>query len=203
MNEGSTHTYAYTVTDPASDTFTVDAGYPTCGANGTFVGSPLGDPCGGSFDCNFPDGPATSDVKIKVTDSDGASDTDSENVVVVTIANVDPVVTAAANQSSDEGDSHSFALGSFTDPGSDSPWSVSVDWGDGSPTTDYTAASPGTLGNKNHTYADGPNDYTVTVTVTDASGGTDSDSFQVHVSNIAPTIAISGNANVDEGSSTP
>src|SRR6185312_11074509 len=94
---------------------------------------------GGSFDCTFPDGPASTDVKIKVTDSDGASDTDTENVVVVTIANADPVVTAAANQASDEGGSQSFAIGSFTDAGSDSPWDVSVDWGDSSPTTDYTA----------------------------------------------------------------
>ena len=53
---------------------------------------------------------------------------------VVAIANVAPSVTAAADQSSDEGASHSFNLGSFTDPGDDSPWHVTVDWNDGSPT---------------------------------------------------------------------
>ena len=76
-------------------------------------------------------------------------------------------MTAAADQSSDEGDSHSFALGSFTDPGADSPWDVTVDWGDGSTDTTFQVASAGTLGSKPHTYADGPNDYTVTVTVND------------------------------------
>ena len=37
------------------------------------------------------------------------------------VANVAPSVTAAADQSSNEGESHSFSLGSFSDPGDDTP----------------------------------------------------------------------------------
>src|SRR3989440_198098 len=94
VDEGTTHTYGCTVFDPGQDTFTVDSGYPKCGDHGTLVGTPTKTASGGSFQCNFPDGPNTSQVAIKVTDSDGASNTDSENVQIVTIANVPPSVTA-------------------------------------------------------------------------------------------------------------
>ena len=75
----------FTVTDPGVDTFTVNTpDYPDCGTGGDYVGGSLSTNAGGgSFDCTFPDGPATTDVKIRVIDSDGASDTDTENVVVV------------------------------------------------------------------------------------------------------------------------
>src|SRR5207247_3284490 len=121
-------------------------------------------------------------------------------VQVVAIANVAPSVTAAGNQSSDEGLSHSFNIGSFTDPGSDANWTVSVDWGDSSSPTGFTMSAPGTIPAQSHTYADGPNDYTVSVTVTDKDGASDTKSFSVHVDNVAPTIAISGAASVNERS---
>ena len=128
---------------------------------------------GGSFDCSFPDGPNSSTVAIKVTDNNGGSDTASEAVQIVAVANVAPSVTAAADQSSNEGASHSFNLGSFSDPGDDSPWNVTVDWGDGSfPLTSFTATSTGTIAATSHTYADGPNDYTVTVSVNDGTDTT-------------------------------
>jgi hypothetical protein len=202
VDEGSTHTYAFTVSDPGTDdTFTVDSGYPDCGSGAQYVtGSLATDATGGTFDCFFPDGPASTDVKIKVTDDDGGSDSASQSVQVVQVANVAPDVTVAADQGSNEGSSHSFDLGSFTDPGDDSPWNVSVDWGDGSPTTDFTTSTTGTIPAQSHTYADGPNNYMVTVNVNDGTDTT-SKTFSVHVNNVAPTIAISGNASVDEGSS--
>src|SRR5205085_5121684 len=173
VDEGSPHAYTFTVSDPGQDSFSVNSGYPDCGSGGQLVsGSLATDAAGGSFDCFFPDGPATTHVAIKVTDSDGASDTASEAVQVVQVANVDPTVTPANDQSSDEGDSHSFSLGSFSDPGPDSPWTVSVDWGDGSPTTNYTITGSGpasatSLGSQPHRYADRPHDYTVKATGND------------------------------------
>ena len=100
VDEGTTHTYTFTVTDPGVDTFTVNTpDYPDCGTGGSYVGGSLAiNAGGGSFDCTFPDGPTSTDVKIRVTDSDGASDTDTENVVVVDVANVDPVVTLAGTE---------------------------------------------------------------------------------------------------------
>ena len=83
---------------------------------------------------------------------------------------------------------------------------VSVNWGDGSSAETYSITGSGAatnvaIGPKSHIYADGPNDYTVSVTVTDKNSGSGTKSFSVHVNNVAPTVAISGNASVNEGSS--
>src|SRR6185436_12699324 len=143
-------------------------------------------------------------VHVKVEDSDHASDTDSEAIQVVHVANVSPSVTAAAAQSSNEGENHSFALGSFTDPGPDGPWSVDVDWGDGSTHASFSKSGPGSLGTQDHIYADGPNDYTVTVKVTEAGMGTPPSgqaTFAVHVNNVAPTVTFANDNDtlVNEG----
>src|SRR5205823_1348066 len=125
----------------------------------------------------------------------------------VNVTNVPPTVTAPAAQSSNEGGSHSFDLGTFSDPGSDSPWSVSVDWGDGSPVDNYSITGSGpasnvAIGPKSHTYDDGPNDYTVHVTVSDPNAGSDMKTFAVHVNNVAPTADLSASSPINEGSSS-
>src|SRR5207248_1824636 len=120
----------------------------------------------------------------------------------VTVTNVPPAVTAPASQSSNEGASTSFALGSFSDPGAtDNPWAVDVNWGDGSTHTTFNTTTQGTITAQSHAYADGPNTYTVCVKVTDKDGGAGSATFQVTVNNVAPTISLSGAGSVDEGSS--
>ncbi len=199
-DEGTTKTYTFTVTDPGTDTFAVDAGFPDCDAgatnNGTFApGSLSVTATGGSFQCSFADGPSSANVKIGVRDSDGASDTASQSVQIVAVANVAPTVTAAANQTANEGASTSFNLGSFTDPGADSPWAVDVDWGDGSAHATFDMTLTGSLGTQNHTYADGPGSRTVTVTVTDKNGAGDTETFTVQVANVAPTVTLAA-ANV-------
>src|SRR5205823_1896640 len=63
-----------------------------------------------------------------VTDKDSGS---GSATFVATVANANPVVTSGGNQSTTEGTSKSFSLGSFSDLGlSDGPWSVDVNWGD-------------------------------------------------------------------------
>ena len=92
---------------------------------------------GGSFQCRFPDGPYTTNVAIKIKDDDGgisSPDAEQVDIIAVAIANVAPTVTAPANQSSDEGENKSFNLGSFSDPGPDSPWAVDVNWATARPT---------------------------------------------------------------------
>ncbi|HET7270998.1 MAG TPA: PKD domain-containing protein, partial [Rubrobacter sp.] len=200
-NEGDTRQYDFTVTDAGSaDTFTIEGGYPTCGANGQFVpGSLQTTATGGSFRCLFPDGDSITNVEIQVRDDDGALDADSQRVVIVNVANVAPDLTPAVNQNSDEGQNKLFDLGSFTDPGTDDPWSVTVDWGDGSAATNFDAASPGGLPQRAHTYADNGT-YTVTVTVVEAGGApSDSDTFTVTVANAAPGISLTGPDTANEG----
>jgi hypothetical protein len=207
VDEGSTHTYSFTVTDPGDDTFVASAGFPDCDAaasnNGTLVaGTYQATATGGSFDCSFPDGPSTASVKIKVADSDGASGTDSESVQVVAVANVNPTITAPADQGAYEGASKDVNLGSFTDPGPDSPWHVDVDWGDASTHTTFDASSTGSLGTKAHTYADGPATQTVTVKVTDKNNGSDTKTFKVAVANVAPTVKLSASNDLSANEGT-
>jgi hypothetical protein len=195
-NEGDTKTYTFTITDPGADTFNFPTGYPTCGAHGNLVGTPAtGD---GQFQCTFPDGDNFTDVAVKVADDDGGvsvADTEHVEIITVEVANVAPSVTAAANQSSKEGESKLFSLGSFSDPGTDSPWAVDVDWGDGSAheTFTETATGPATakvITAKSHTYADeGTGTYTVTVKVTDKNNVSDTKTFTVNVSNENPTAS--------------
>ena len=87
----------------------------------------------------------------------------------VTVANVIPVITAPANQTANEGASTLFDLGSFTDPGADSPWQVTIDWGDLTANTVFTEPTPGAITDKNHTYADNGT-YTVTISVAEENG---------------------------------
>src|SRR5205085_8424214 len=104
--------------------------------------------------------------------------------------------------SSDEGENHSFSLGTFSDPGvNDSPWLVNVSWGDGSPDTSFSnGAAQGSLGSRSHTYADNGT-YTVTVQVTDKDGGVGSAQFQVTVANVAPSVTAPSDQSSDEGAS--
>jgi PKD repeat protein len=103
-----------------------------------------------------------------------------------TAPNAPPVYTAPANQSSDEGETKSFALGSFSDANDNGPWEVRVTWGDGSQPETFMDATEGTLPNRTHTYAeDGV--YTVTVRVEDAAGASDVGTFQVTVANLPPS----------------
>jgi hypothetical protein len=114
VNEGTQHSYGFSVADPGADTFSVVA--VSCGANGSQVGTTSTTAAGGSFVCSFPDGPATSVVSVQVKDSDNAvSNTATQTV---TVANLAPVVVL--DQFTVDPTSGTVALrATFTDPGVD------------------------------------------------------------------------------------
>ena len=90
-----------------------------------------------------------------------------------------PVVTPPSDQAGTEGLSGTFDLGSFVDPDS-SPYSVDVDWGDGTAHTTFSQGTDGPLGTQPHTYAEeGP--MTVTVTVTNSANQSDAKTFTINV----------------------
>src|SRR5205823_4738388 len=117
----------------------------------------------------------------RIFDKDGGASTSTTTVVV---NNVPPAVTAPASQSSNEGASTSFSLGSFADPGvNDGPWAVDVNWGDGSAHGTFTTSTQGSLGSLSHSYANNGS-YTVTVSVQDKDSATGTASFAVSVANV-------------------
>jgi hypothetical protein len=120
---------------------------------------------------------------ITVTDTQGIAGIGNIQVDATTLT-----VTAPNNQAAVEGVAQGIALGSFSDPGS-GPWTVVVNWSDGSGTTAFTTTTPGLL-TQPHTFAAAGN-LTVTVTVTNSAHQAASASFKVAVSGgVAPAPTV-------------
>ncbi len=98
--------------------------------------------------------------------------------------NQPPTLIPPEGQTADEGTPQDFNLGTFSDDGP-SPWTVTVDWGDGQ-SESFPVSSTGSLAGS-HTYAD-DGVYTVKVTVTDGAGASGQAQFQITVNNVPPKI---------------
>ena len=130
----------------------------------------------------YADGPDDHQVTVNLVDEDGTH-ADAANDHPVHVNNVAPMLTPPANQTADEGTSKLFDLGSFGDPGTDSPWQVTVNWGDSSSPSQFDEGTTGPIADTAHTYAD-DGTYTVTITVREEGGsgpGSDIETFQVQV----------------------
>ena len=142
---------------------------------------------------NFGDGTATSSqanpshtysaggsytVTLTVTDNQGAQNSVTHSVAP-SQPNVAPVVNAGSDDHALTGLLYSFTW-SFSDGNHNGPWSYRIDWGDGS-TSSGNVSSEGSF-SAGHTYIIVlPRSFTITVTVTDASGASGSDSKVVSV----------------------
>jgi PKD repeat protein len=136
------------------------------------------------------DGPGTY-VFGGTADSTTSGATDSSNgTLEVIFTNLPPTADAGGDETADEGEIISFN-GTANDPESQ-PLEILWDFGDGS-------TASGTL-TPTHAYDD-DGLFTVTLVVTDTSGLSDSDTLQVTVSNVAPTVEAGANQTADEGES--
>jgi Bacterial Ig-like domain/PKD domain len=192
-NEGQTKTYTYSISDPGVDT--VNSVSVSCGSNGT-LGASTNTDTSGSFNCTFPDGPATSTVTVKATDSDGASgNTDSKPVTVTDVAPT--VAFTNAPTSANEGETKTYTY-SISDPGQDTE-SVAVSCGANGNVSN--ASNTPTSGSFDCTFPDGPASSTVTATATDSDAATGNTASQsVAVANVAPTVTFtSAPATANEG----
>jgi Tol biopolymer transport system component len=107
-----------------------------------------------------------------------------------------PSVTPNAAQFVNAGSSVSFGLGSFSDQDGGSPWTATVNWGDGSADTTLTITSAGTIPPQVHTYARA-GIYTMSITVTDSSGLSDMETSTIMALNVLPTISAASGVTVN------
>ncbi len=116
-------------------------------------------------------------VTLTVSDAFGWQKTTSRTVA---ISNVAPSVSLSATSplSILSGDAVSVA-GSFTDPGSDAPWSSVLDWGTGTPTSATLSQSGASITGTRSYLAIGA--HTISLTVTDKDGASGAQSLSVDV----------------------
>ncbi|GEM_PF-938705 len=130
-------------------------------------------------------------VTMTATDGHGGG---AQTTFTYSVENVAPTIAISGAGTSKEGAVYTLTLGTVTDPGSDTITDYVVHWGDGSTDT-YSSA-----GAKTHTYADGPNIRALTVDLQDEDGTflDRANALNVTVDNVAPTIALSGNTQVNK-----
>ncbi|MEM8912453.1 MAG: Ig-like domain-containing protein, partial [Planctomycetota bacterium] len=133
------------------------------------------------------------DITITATDEHGVP---SDFDFALTVENVAPTIDLTGNGTTDEAATFSLLLGDVTDPGPDTITNYRVDWGDGT-IEDF---ADNTTPTKTHVYADGPNEFTITVSLTDEDGVHVAASHTVSVANVPPTVnANQATVTVDEG----
>ena len=187
-NEGLTKTYTYTVNDPGNDpnpTIT-----ESCGAGAVYIDTAASN----SFDCTFPDGPDSPIVSVAANDGDPSDNLGSASITVI-VANVAPTVTLSGDNSANEGQTKTYTY-TVSDPGDDPNPTITESCGAGS--NYINTAAPDSF---QCTFPDGPASPTVSVTANDGdpSENVGSASITVVVSNVVPTVNLSGPTSSDEG----
>lgn len=176
----------------------------TEGAAVSFDGSASSDPSGAALSYAWSFGDSSTGTVVKPTHSYLASGTFSATLTVtdtrgatsqpvstpVTIANVPPAVNAGANLSATPGSPVTLNV-SFSDPGTDAPWTYAIAWGDGSASTTGSTSVQSTPITATHTYAAAGTD-TVRVTVTDKAGGSGTGQVVATVTALPPPTPVAG-----------
>jgi hypothetical protein len=190
LNEGDTFSTTVSFNDPGADTWTATVDW----GDGSGVQS-LGS-VGKTFNISHtytdnPPAPATSYTgNVTVTDDDGGS---GFSTFEVTVLNVAPTVEAGSYVPVAWGNTFTSA-GNFTDPGIyDNPWTVNIDWGDGSSEPAFTMGTQGDITPKTHVYA-APGTYIGNISVTDKDGDTGWDTATITVNRRGTTLVYSGNS---------
>ena len=139
-------------------------------------------------------------ISVSLEDEDGTfSDVATQAVSVSAPADTIDVA-AQGNAVIDEGDTFTRTI-NFTD-GEDNGaagYTVDIDW-DNDGDVDESFATTSNSFDVSKVFADGASVQTVSITVTDEAGESDTEAFDVTVNNVAPVSSISGPVEVNEGS---
>jgi len=130
----------------------------------------------------YPNG-GTFEVTLTVTDDRGVTGSATKTIEVAGPPNQPPVINEidADPQNPGEGGNVNFTA-DVTDPDQPAGTAFEYLWDFGDETATSTAAAP------QHTF-DEAGEYTVTLTVTDAQGATDTETIDISVGNEVPTVA--------------
>lgn len=131
-------------------------------------------------------------IALQVSDGTETAST----TTAVHVVNVAPEVEAIADQTVNDGSAFLLSA-TFSDPGQDTQ-TVVIDWGDGSRETQTLPPEAQGQMTASHTYAD-DGVFAVTLSVTDDSGGTDTQTFKVTVNNVVPVAEAGGDQTAIEG----
>ena len=182
--EGFLYTLGLTNSDPGSDTISSWQIAWGDGSVETVAGSVA------SATHVFADGPFACVISATATDEDGSYA--AGNTVSVTVTNVAPTAAITGLVATGAEGTPITVSAIVTDPGADSftyVWSVSKDGADYATGTDAT-----------FTFTPDDNGlYAVTLAVTDDDGAAGAAGGSVTVTDVAPTLVLSGPATVDEG----
>ena len=194
VDETSTHTYTFALDAPNSGAYTLVTS--TAGTLGTVSNLQFDATTGqGSFDVTFGDGASGAKTPLKVQLSDGSGGLSNLAILFVNVNNVAPTASAGTGQTISEGDGLTLdASGSADIAGASDPltysWDINGDgvYGDATGVNPTLSASDlSTLG-----VNDGPNNFQVTVRVSDGDGGvTTSSAVVVSVASLPPTLTVS------------
>ncbi|WP_300435322.1 PKD domain-containing protein, partial [Zoogloea sp.] len=141
-------------------------------------------------------------IETTLTDEDGSFPHASSKALTVAPPAEVIVVDAGLDSSVGEGLLFTRSI-SFTDPADQDPAgrSATINWGDGTPVETLSLGAGQFSFNISHRFADDRAvPVTVDVSVTDNGFQTASDSFTLAVTNVAPSLAVSGPGAVAEGS---
>jgi uncharacterized repeat protein (TIGR01451 family) len=126
-------------------------------------------------------------IALRVSDGLNRADT----TTTLRINNISPSIDLSGESSATAGLEYKLGFGAVTDPGDDSISGCSIDWGDGSPAEDCTAAL--VIGSLSHVYRNaGP--YSIGVTLTDEDGSVLAGSHALKVLTPAASADLSAHA---------
>lgn len=141
---------------------------------------------------------------IEYTVSDGEFEVSGS--LTISVTNLPPSLTLGGQDAIDEGGSYRLSIVGGDGDTDGAALTYVIDWGDGSAVQTLAAAELAERGGEViHVFADdddGPTNMSVrniSVTVSDGDGGSTSQSRALAVRNVAPAVALSGEAVVGEG----
>jgi Ca2+-binding RTX toxin-like protein len=191
-----------TITDPGTlDTFTLNVDWGDGSPVETFsyaAGTTVFSETHQYLD-DDPSGTPSDSYAISLTVTDGTT----TDTTTVTVNNVEPVLGDLAATTIDENGTTTLT-GTITDPGSLDTFTLTVDWGDGSPVETFSYAAGTTVFSETHQYLDDnpsgteSDDYTIALTITDDDTGATTDTATVTVNNVAPVLGDLSATTIDE-----